>query len=225
MAVTFARQCEASVVNFAFTGEVFLTSYARGGAHVGSSIPSLYDVPAGTQITGTFSYDTSQLPVTSSAGSATYTPLSFSMNLGPTTLVSQNTPLINISDGNILNGSADAFRVSQPGALNSAGFNFLYVAYNIHLGGNSSVLASTDLPASLDLASFGTRRTGSIDVIFYYDSFSNYDRKSIEFNLLSVDQVAAVPEPSTWAMMILGFCGVGFMTYRRRSHPAIPRVA
>jgi PEP-CTERM motif len=27
----------------------------------------------------------------------------------------------------------------------------------------------------------------------------------------------AVPEPSTWAMMILGFVGVGFMTYRRRN--------
>jgi PEP-CTERM motif len=29
--------------------------------------------------------------------------------------------------------------------------------------------------------------------------------------------VSAVPEPSTWAMMILGFCGVGFMAYRRKS--------
>jgi hypothetical protein len=28
--------------------------------------------------------------------------------------------------------------------------------------------------------------------------------------------VGAVPEPSTWAMMILGFAGVGFMAYRRR---------
>jgi hypothetical protein len=27
----------------------------------------------------------------------------------------------------------------------------------------------------------------------------------------------AVPEPSTWAMMILGFAGVGFMAYRRRN--------
>ena len=34
---------------------------------------------------------------------------------------------------------------------------------------------------------------------------------------LSVAAVAAVPEPSTWAMMILGFAGVGFMAYRRRS--------
>ena len=31
------------------------------------------------------------------------------------------------------------------------------------------------------------------------------------------ETVAAVPEPSTWAMMILGFAGVGFMAYRRRN--------
>ena len=30
----------------------------------------------------------------------------------------------------------------------------------------------------------------------------------------------AVPEPSTWAMMVLGFAGVGFMAYRRKSKPA-----
>ncbi len=28
--------------------------------------------------------------------------------------------------------------------------------------------------------------------------------------------ISAVPEPSTWAMMILGFFGVGFMAYRRK---------
>jgi hypothetical protein len=37
---------------------------------------------------------------------------------------------------------------------------------------------------------------------------------------LSVDDfffgaVAPVPEPSTWAMMILGFLGLGFLAYRR----------
>jgi len=29
-----------------------------------------------------------------------------------------------------------------------------------------------------------------------------------------------VPEPSTWALMILGFCGIGFMAYRRKSNQA-----
>jgi PEP-CTERM motif len=33
--------------------------------------------------------------------------------------------------------------------------------------------------------------------------------------------VSSVPEPSTWAMMLLGFAGVGFMAYRRKSKPAL----
>jgi hypothetical protein len=33
--------------------------------------------------------------------------------------------------------------------------------------------------------------------------------------------VAAVPEPSTWAMMILGFFGVGLMAYRRKDKLAL----
>jgi hypothetical protein len=32
--------------------------------------------------------------------------------------------------------------------------------------------------------------------------------------------VVGVPEPATWAMMILGFVGVGFMAYRRKAKPA-----
>jgi hypothetical protein len=32
--------------------------------------------------------------------------------------------------------------------------------------------------------------------------------------------VGAVPEPSTWAMMILGFAGVGLVAYRRRNNQA-----
>ena len=31
-----------------------------------------------------------------------------------------------------------------------------------------------------------------------------------------ITAVQAVPEPSTWAMMILGFCGLGVVAYRRR---------
>jgi hypothetical protein len=37
---------------------------------------------------------------------------------------------------------------------------------------------------------------------------------------LTADAVAAVPELSTWAMMILGLMGVGFMAYRRRNQNA-----
>jgi hypothetical protein len=34
--------------------------------------------------------------------------------------------------------------------------------------------------------------------------------------ITGVREVSAVPEPSTWAMMILGFLGLGFLAYRRK---------
>jgi hypothetical protein len=39
--------------------------------------------------------------------------------------------------------------------------------------------------------------------------------------------VAAVPEPSTWAMLLIGFAGIGFASYRRsrRQYTLIPNVA
>jgi hypothetical protein len=36
--------------------------------------------------------------------------------------------------------------------------------------------------------------------------------------------VSTVPESSTWAMMILGFAGLGFMAYRRKSKPVLMAV-
>jgi hypothetical protein len=37
---------------------------------------------------------------------------------------------------------------------------------------------------------------------------------------LTTAAIGAVPEPSTWAMMILGFAGIGFLAYRRSGHTA-----
>jgi hypothetical protein len=45
------------------------------------------------------------------------------------------------------------------------------------------------------------------------------DTSSLEGTVTSF--TAAVPEPATWAMMILGFCGLGCMAYRRKSKPAM----
>lgn len=42
---------------------------------------------------------------------------------------------------------------------------------------------------------------------------------NIDFYLFgdTASAVSAVPEPSTWAMMVLGFAGIGFMAYRRKN--------
>jgi hypothetical protein len=49
-------------------------------------------------------------------------------------------------------------------------------------------------------------------------NFADYDNLSITLN-------SAVPEPSIWAMMILGFCGLGFLAYRRKQNGAALTVA
>jgi hypothetical protein len=47
-------------------------------------------------------------------------------------------------------------------------------------------------------------------------TWANPEHRTSTLNI-TADITAAVPEPSTWAMMILGFAGVGFMTYRRKT--------
>lgn len=37
----------------------------------------------------------------------------------------------------------------------------------------------------------------------------------------NVTGVSAVPEPSTWAMMLIGFCGLGFLAGRHRNRSAL----
>ena len=47
-------------------------------------------------------------------------------------------------------------------------------------------------------------------------SFSSLDTNSPYGPVIGGIQISAVPEPSTWAMMILGFAAVGFAAFRRR---------
>jgi hypothetical protein len=49
-----------------------------------------------------------------------------------------------------------------------------------------------------------------------------YSGGATSFSNFSVTD--GVPEPSTWAMMLLGFAGIGFMAYRRKSKPALRAV-
>jgi hypothetical protein len=47
------------------------------------------------------------------------------------------------------------------------------------------------------------------------DIFSD-NTGALQIDVTGSTVVSGVPEPSTWAMMILGFVGIGAMTYRRR---------
>jgi hypothetical protein len=73
-----------------------------------------------------------------------------------------------------------------------------------------------------------------LGVAFFADAADTIPLPDVEVNsALGFDYVpedalsspigAPVPEPSTWAMMLLGFAGLGYAAYRR-SHSARPAV-
>jgi hypothetical protein len=87
-------------------------------------------------------------------------------------------------------------------------------------GQYTNVLASWVLPANVGIGawqtiSFTAPSAGSYEFRALVDNVAN----SSGFSTLRIDSVqpisSAVPEPSTWAMMIIGFAGVGFLAYRR----------
>jgi hypothetical protein len=61
-----------------------------------------------------------------------------------------------------------------------------------------------------------------------HGNYLDFGTTKVGYDLVDINQpgtwttphIAAVPEPSTWAMMILGFAGVGFMAYRRKNQPS-----
>ena len=68
-------------------------------------------------------------------------------------------------------------------------------------------------------------------LIFNQSGFGNY-RIALETTITgaaagpeSFSAINGVPEPSSWAMMILGFAGVGFMAYRRSRNSTALRAA
>jgi hypothetical protein len=64
----------------------------------------------------------------------------------------------------------------------------------------------------IDLSSYGSDAT-----VLFRASWTGASDGAESFFLVHSGPVGAVPEPSSWAMMILGFMGVGFMAYRRKS--------
>jgi choice-of-anchor C domain-containing protein len=129
--------------------------------------------------------------------------------------------------------SGQAYRVSFDLAGNPAG------------GPQFKTLDSTaDLtlfsPAPFDVSNTNLTNMGWINYSFLFTATSNSETLTFTSTTFgysgnstyptafgpALDNVtiAAVPEPSTWAMMLLGFLGLGFVTYRRKSH-SILRIA
>jgi hypothetical protein len=79
--------------------------------------------------------------------------------------------------------------------------------------GGSGLVFGLDATEQAQLNAFMAANAG-LEVFALSATFANAQGGN---DVIQVAQLTgAVPEPSTWAMMILGFAGVGFMAYRRK---------
>jgi hypothetical protein len=110
------------------------------------------------------------------------------------------------------------------------GYNIGGVSRQIHIAENVSSGHTENL--NNDIYNYNGSLPGSITTPFthtvdahdayaygYYSLSNGTGYESIQAKLATLtvsEHVGAVPEPSTWAMMLLGFAGVGFAAYRKR---------
>jgi hypothetical protein len=153
------------------------------------------------------------------------TTLDFLVSLNSTYVFHQTVG--NALDAFVFNFSGIHQTVTLSAASTAAGFgvdgslpqkedgfgNFSYgITYG---GGNANTLSFTITNEVLGSSTFSSG--GDPNVLFAADIAGNSNTGAVGGS----DLVTGVPEPSTWAMMIFGFAGVGFMAYRRKNQGAL----
>ena len=109
---------------------------------------------------------------------------------------------------------------------------FLKVSFTVPGAGSSTFDATIDgkinngsngfLTFDFGGAQTVTYAGGSFSLLINDLQFKGSDPEVMDLTgSISNAVITAVPEPSTWAMMILGFFGVGFVAYRRKDKLAL----
>jgi hypothetical protein len=168
--------------------------------------------------TGT-DFTTAQAPFTSSdsiTGSFTVTtPLADSLSLAAVSFTSYSffdgvDTLTNLNSFPMSNSNSPlGFAVSTNASGN-------IIAWYIDIQGNPGTSVAND-----NISTYDNGPPGTFDFVGNCPIVCDAGA-SVAFNdgapgTWAVSTVSPVPEPSTWAMMILGFAGIGFMAYRRKN--------
>ena len=196
--VVCAALALGAVTSFATSGSAAVVTDAwtfSGGADLGNSG------------SGFITYDTSTGLVSDLTGS---------LNGNAITFISLNDPLVN------QNAPGSGFSTYH-GVPNSGGADFIFDDLYPQTATSAAILFSTGLGSTETVYEIEVGPNPGYN-LRYFTSPQNLVYDYGAFTVSAVPEVAAVPEPSTWAMMILGFTGVGFMAYRRRNQMPAFRV-
>jgi hypothetical protein len=200
---------------------------------VGSSSYASADTIVDLNSGNSFSYQTGTV--------TTNTPLALtSSGLGGIALISNPNAVVTGSVANQYTqplGSSGNYLAAGPSAsANSTSTTPVTLTFTSPLTSLSFLWGSPDDYNDLTIVTtHGTYQINGSQMIGLADSGNNADTTDVEFTSLTGDILSmafssnqnafevggfasAVPEPATWAMMVLGFLGVGFMAYRRKDN-------
>ena len=191
-----AQPAAASVVTYNYTGHNFDEFYTYNASNPYSSADF---------VTGSFKL---AAPLAANLSSSNVSVLSFSFSDGVET----------ISDT-----SANLFQQIFQFSTNALG---QITSWFILVGTQTSTeqLQIGTLLSDWAAADHGTQTVCTLGS-FPNGCTENTQVRGLVFTPGTFEVASAVPEPATWAMMILGFAGVGFLAYRRREKSQAPRLA
>ena len=163
-------------------------------------VGAISNASAGVLYTGSGTWDSFASTTAFSSANAS---LSFSFEINSPA----SNPTSSILDFHyFLNGSATSLTASSIQFYSEADGGMFKLTLS---SGDSIDFFNTIGAPATDIGSNGNLVTGqwSVDLLGF---------DSVGAEIRGVGVVTAVPEPSTWAMMILGFGALGFFAYRRR---------
>jgi hypothetical protein len=202
-AIALSTPASAALVTVDFTASVYaigVTGDTTGLAAWDSGLN------VGAIFSGSLTYDTSAPPSVSFPGFARYPNAgAFSVSL-PSGVLAMSS----------LTASVDANPEYTLGLAYSGGTNSIVTSVGAQFFGADYGGTSVALVDPIVLADF-TGAVFSFETHKFDERFNELGSRFFSANIIELSQVTAVPEPSTWAMMILGFAGVGLLAYRRKS--------
>ena len=160
-------------------------------------------------------------------GGALTTGQAFSLQIGSTTIDSGGAVGVNLLDGSTTVFTLQASTASGDWQLNDGGSNFdTTIPFNINTavsfkftydGGNTYNVNMTEGASNYASGIFTASDTlSNITAVKVFSAFQGGSQNA-GFDNLSVTSPAAVPEPSTWAMLLLSVTGLAFMARRRKA--------
>jgi PEP-CTERM motif len=229
---SFVTQASAGIIDVVYTGRVQTGGYDLSGLfNTGNAIST--NAYAGMSYVAELKFDTSL----GADLSSTYNP-AVTGNIGgfawaghPASPAIFGTVTVNGVTVSVGGSNLSQFAKGDDASTSFVEYSSSEIYFSPSVFSRSSIIEIVEMGSGL--ASFpltgpvlysgipGDNAFGNFQQIDYHNGSNTYLIASMETLRVSVEGVSAVPEPSTWAMMIVGFAAVGFMAYRRKLKPAL----